>query len=302
MAVQPTPPLEVDHSVDDTRGTRTDSSVWLPRVFCVPDPESRVAAVIHKMPGKWWRLGRWDFATGAYEEGAWFNGRLYPQRCDLSPGGRWFSYLAAKYGSRWPAGETYNAVSRLPWLKALAAWQEYGTWSRGQHFGPDPAAWPAGAPAVGDVSILDSVGGIVKTNAAQFAVERRRGWVESASTPPRDPEDRWDQRRDMVMEKPSPDPECAAVLSVRSQFAALRSCPTSSPPDPAAYRLTQCGQTAVLTGVQWADWTFDGRLAVVTGSGLLQILDGRGQQVLRETRPRDGGPRPVPAPAWASEW
>ena len=193
-------------------------------------------------------------------------------------------------------------MARAATSDPLAAWQEHGTWSRGQHFGPDPAAWPAGEPAVGDVSILDTVGGLMTTHAAQFAVERRRGWAESASTPPRDPADVWDQRRDVVMEKPSPDPECAAVLSARSKFAALRCIPDYFPPDPTAYRLTQHGRTDVLTGVQWADWTFDGRLAVVTGSGLLQILDGRGQQVLRETRPRDGGPKPVPAPSWAAEW
>ena len=302
MATQPTPPLDPDSSVEDTRDGRTDASVWLPRVFCVPDPESRVAAVIHKMPGKWWRLGRWDFASGAYEKGAWFTGTLYPQCCDLSPGGHWFSYFACKYRSLWPAGDSYNAVSRLPWLKALAAWRECGAWSRGHHFGPDPAAWPVGTPAIGDVSILDAVGGMAKTHAAPFAVERRRGWAESASTPPRDPADVWDERRDVVMEKSSPDADCASVLSVRSKFAAFRTCPTSFRPDPTAYRLTQHGRTDILTGVQWADWTFDGRLAVVTGSGLLQILDARGQKVLREARPRDGGPSPRPAPAWAGEW
>ncbi len=302
MTVEPTPPLEFDRSVDDARGARADSSVWLPRVFCVPDPESRVAAVIHKMPGRWWRLGRWDFASGAYEEGAWFRGTLYPQRCDLSPGGRWFSYFALQPNSSWAPGENYHAVSRLPWLKALAAWREYATGGYVLQFVPDPAEWAIGNPAFGDVSVLSTVSGLRATEPSQFAVERRRGWAESISTPPPDAAYFWQERREVVMEKPSPDAECAAVLSVRSRFAGFRTCPTICPPDPTAYRLTHRGRTAVLTGVQWADWTFDGRLAVVTGSGLLQILDGRGQQVLRETRPRDGSPRPLPAPAWASEW
>jgi len=271
-------------------------------VFCVPDPESRVAAVIHKMPSRWWRLGRWDFASGAYEEGAWFRGNLYPQRCDLSPGGRWFSYFAYQPYSSWAPGENYYAVSRLPWLKALAAWREFTTAEYGLQFATDHAEWVIGQPAFGDVSVFRTVSGLRATGPAQFAVERRRGWAESASTPPPDSANFWQERRDVVMEKPSPDAEVAAVLSVRSKFAAFRTCPTSYPPDPTAYRLTGDGRTVVLTGVQWADWTFDGRLAVVTGSGLLQILDGRGQQVLRETRPRDGSPRPVPAPDWASEW
>ena len=88
----------------------------LPRIFCIPDPSSRVAAVLQKCPRKWWRVGRWDLMSGKCEEGAWFRGTLYPQRCDLSPGGRWLSYFALKSESAWPAGETYNAVARLPWL------------------------------------------------------------------------------------------------------------------------------------------------------------------------------------------
>ena len=113
------------------------SSASVPRVFCIPDPGFRVAAVLERRPRQWWRVGRWDLLSGEYMAGAWFRGSLYPQRCDLSPDGRWLLYFARKDGADWPAGETYTAVSRLPWLKALAAWEELGTYSRGAHFTAD---------------------------------------------------------------------------------------------------------------------------------------------------------------------
>jgi hypothetical protein len=66
-------------------------------------------------------LGRWDVATPAYEPGEWLRGTTYPQRCDVSPDGRWFAYFAMKQAGEWELGATYVAISRLPWLTALAA-------------------------------------------------------------------------------------------------------------------------------------------------------------------------------------
>ena len=38
----------------------------------------------------------------------------------ISPDGTWFAYSAVKYPGTWEAGAVYEAVSRLPWLTALA--------------------------------------------------------------------------------------------------------------------------------------------------------------------------------------
>ncbi len=270
------------------------------RVFCVPDPAARVAAVIVRMPAKWWRVGRWDLVTGTYDEGAWYHGVLYPQRCDLSPGGRYLSYFTLNPGTDWPAGECYNAVSRLPWLRALAAWSEYGTWSRGFHFVDDPIVWEVGDPAVGGAAVREAVGGMRVTEPAQFAVERRRGWQELASTPPRDSADGWDQERDnVVMEKPSPGGG-RVVLSVAGRFEAFRNLADLWPPAPKPYSLTRKGVARPLAGVRWADWTADGVLAAVTDAGALQVRDG--ERVVHEALLGTRGPKPGPAPVWAGEW
>lgn len=271
------------------------------RVFCVTDPTGRVAVVIERRPQKWWRLGSWDLVRGDYREGAWFRGTLYPQRCDLSPDGRWFCYFAFKNDSAWPAGPTYNAISRPPWLKTLAAWQESGTWSRGFHFVTDPGVWEIGDPTVGEAHVR-GVFGLRQTTPAQFATERRRGWRESASTPPRDPEDVWDERRDVVMEKPAPCGGRSAVLTVTGKFEAFRDCSDLWPPNPAAYQLLRRRTCSVVEGAHWADWTPESNLAVATHSGALQIRDGLGERVIREFVLGDDRPQPTPAPAWAGEW
>jgi hypothetical protein len=54
-------------------------------------------------------------------------GRLFPHRCDLSPDGKWFVYLAMPERGC----DTFNAVSRPPRLIVAAQWKTYGTWFGG---------------------------------------------------------------------------------------------------------------------------------------------------------------------------
>ena len=241
--------------------------------------------------------------TGVYEPGAWFRGRLYPHRWDVSPGGRWFCYFTYNYkhNSDWPCGETYNAVSRLPWLRALAAWRETGTYSYGYHFTTDPTIWEIGQPTVGDAGPCRGVCGVAQIRPSQFPTERRRGWVESAETLPRDPDDMWDERRQVVMEKPKPG-SARVTLSVRGGRWADRAWPVLMPPAPTPYRLNRGGVQHELAGVVWADWTADGRMAVATTSGMLQLRDGDSGRAVSEVALPDGEPRPQPAPAWAESW
>lgn len=271
------------------------------RIYCITDPESRVAVVMEKRPRQWWRLGRWDLVSGLYEEGAWFCGLLYPQRCDLSPGGLWFSYFAFKPNSDWPAGESYDAISRMPWLQALAAWREIGTYSRGYHFVEECKVWDIGDATVGDVNPCRESFGMRRTEPEQFSVARRRGWKESESTPPRSSSDVWDDLRKVTMEKPSPVDD-RAILSVNGRFQAERGLPDVWPPDLSAYVHTRKGRATILTGVQWADWTFEGHLAQATEDGRLLIWDTRRKRAISETSLGFDQPKPKQAPDWAGQW
>lgn len=275
-----------------------------PRIFGIPAAEAPVVAVMRRGPTDWWHLGRWDVAGDRYEPGAWFKGALYPQKCDLSPDGRWFGYSALKYGREWSAGDIYEAVSRLPWLEALAAWNAGTTYTRGFHFVAGAAGHNAmGVPDVGDIEPCLRELGIALNPIEQFAVERRRGWSESADTPARTDSDPWDDRRNVELVKVQPGESSRYVLHVSGSYAGHRSSPQVR--EPAVYSLTDAsGAMYVLDDVQWADWDERGRLLMATTAGELQIRvpgDDGWHTVFAEdlTVVR---PDPRPAPPWATEW
>jgi len=258
-------------------------------------------AVLRRGPSDWSHVGRWDVARGTYEPGAWIRANLYPQRCDLSPDGRWLCYFTLKGGARWDVGDTYVAISRLPWLTALAAWSTCGTWTSGAHFVDDRSVWDAGPPDAGDVAPCQARLGLATTRPASFAVERRRGWTETADTPPRAAGDMWDQARERIaVEKPRPGAGGGVRLRVRGHYAAFR----AAAPGDVVYDVVEGDGVTPLEDVQWADWDADGRLLVATRAGRLEVRDGARPLVATQPHAELGAlaPDPAPAPAEAEAW
>lgn len=267
-----------------------------PRLFGIPARAAPVVAVLRRGPSSWAQVGRWDVgARPAYTPGSWLHGTLYPQRCDLSPDGRYLAYLTlvGSVSADWAPGTTYVAVSRLPWLTALAAWGTAGTWSRGVHFA-EPGVWQVPEPDAGDAEPLRRTHGLAVSGAEIFAVERRTGWVEEASTPPRGARDLWDEKRaeQVVMARPSP--RDGTVLTARGGQAAFRGLPGWF--EPPLYALGD----EVLVDAQWADWTADGRLLVATAQGTLQVRVG--PEVTWEHDLAALEPDPQPPPPEAARW
>ena len=272
------------------------------RLFGIPATRAPIVAVFRRGPSAWSHVGRWDVARGVYEPGAWIRANLYPQRCDVSPDGRWLCYFTLKMPGRWKAGSTYVALSRLPWLAALAAWGTNGTWTRGAHFVDDPRLWEVGEPDEGDAGPCRGKFGLAVTRPAMFAVERRRGWTETADSPPRNERDVWDEQRGsgVTMEKPRPRTSGRVRLRVHGYFAAFR----DSPAKDVMYELFDGTQVTALAEAQWADWDAAGRLLVATRDGRLQIRElGEGSpRVVSEADAGTGGPRPVAPPPEALRW
>lgn len=235
-----------------------------------------MVAILRRGPSDWSQVNRWDPEAGTFERGSWIHANLYPQRCDLSPDGQWFSYFTLRQKSSWAAGPTYIAISRLPWLTALAAWGTCGTWTCGLHFVERRRTWEVGPPAEGDIEPLrQRYGfGLELTRPPGFAVERRRGWSETADSPPYDAaNDPWDIRRvpRLTMEKPRPGLEPSTRLTVAGWFAAYRSGQPSW--SEVRYAIETGEPRRPLDGVQWADWDRAGRLLVATTSGRLEVRE-----------------------------
>jgi hypothetical protein len=98
---------------------------------------------------------------------------IYPQRCDLSPDGRWFAYFALKASAERELGPTYIAISRLPWLTALAAWGIGSTRRRGMQFVQDRAVQEVDELDLGDLSRVRERYGRL-TRAGSSRTPRRR--------------------------------------------------------------------------------------------------------------------------------
>lgn len=106
-----------------------------PRLFVVMAAKARVAVVIRRGPSQWAHLTLWNTERDELDEGAWFRGRIYAEKCDLSPDGQLFVY-AAHQGNKLQTSYTdsWTAVSRPPWLHALALWPMGTTYGGGGRF------------------------------------------------------------------------------------------------------------------------------------------------------------------------
>lgn len=121
-----------------------------PRLFVVLAREAPIGVILRRGPAPWYHVILWHTDTDEFEHGAWFKGRIYEERCDLSPDGQVFLYFALQ-GSRWRTSYkgSWTAVSRPPWLQALALWPQGDTWGGGGRFvGKRKVALWTGMPSV----------------------------------------------------------------------------------------------------------------------------------------------------------
>jgi hypothetical protein len=269
-----------------------------PRIYCIPAAEAPVVAVFRRGPTNWSHVGRWNLAERRYEPGAWLRGRIFPRRSDLSPDGRLLCYFAHKPTATWELGEAYVALSKPPWLTALHAFGTCGTWTRGYYFtkddgGDDPEHVKLPIPYS-----LRSIPGV------QFANERRRSWEEAPDSPPRDPKDTWDERRNARMQKRQPGGKRTLYMESVGWAGGEFGVDQAVDGLRVRYSLESDGDLKQLDELQWADWDREGQLLVATRSGRLQVwnLDGDGPKVLFEQDLSFLEPNPSPAPAWAQRW
>jgi hypothetical protein len=92
------------------------------RLFVIPARDAPFAIILRRGPSRWYHLIRWQIELDVFEPGAWFRGRIYEERCDLSPDGKLFVYICHVGAFRESYTSSWTAVSRAPWLHALALW------------------------------------------------------------------------------------------------------------------------------------------------------------------------------------
>jgi hypothetical protein len=276
-----------------------------PGIHVIRAAHAPAAVVFRRGPGRWWHISRWHLDTGDIEGGAWLYGTLYPRRCDLSPDGELLYYFALRMSRKEFLGvsglQTYSAVSKAPWLFALAAWRELGTWTRGYHFvegALEEDEVSIGVPQHGDLGPMKRYR-LARTDPRQYDNERRRGWVEHELCPPHKPSDVWDEARSVILAKPSPDGKRRLVLQDQEWISGVPGRIEGRSP---LFRLEKGRRITELPDAVWADWDSVGRLLVATREGKLQIHNLESGKLLREAAIAPLRPVPRAAPAWAQSW
>lgn len=106
-----------------------------PRLFVIMAARAPLAVIIRRGPASWVQLVLWDTKRDRFTPGSWFRGRIYEEKCDLSPDGELFVY-AALQGRKFNTGygHAWTALSRPPWLHALVLWPMHTTYGGGGRF------------------------------------------------------------------------------------------------------------------------------------------------------------------------
>ncbi|WP_435022246.1 hypothetical protein TA3x_002814 [Tundrisphaera sp. TA3] len=108
------------------------------RLFVILARDVPKAVILRRGPSRWFHVILWDMAGDLFTPGAWLHGRIYEEKCDLSPDGQLFVYFAYKTNR---IGEStyaaFTAVSRPPWLRALVMWPQDDTYGGGGRFPAD---------------------------------------------------------------------------------------------------------------------------------------------------------------------
>jgi hypothetical protein len=105
------------------------------RLFVIQARDEPVAVILRRGPSGWYHVIQWNTHNDTFLHGAWIKGRIYEEKCDLSPDGRLFVYFVhqgSRFGSRFT--DAWTAVSRVPWLTALAVWPQGTTYGGGGRF------------------------------------------------------------------------------------------------------------------------------------------------------------------------
>jgi len=95
--------------------------------------EANETVIFRRGPSKWVQILKWNTVTDEIIQGHWFNGRIYTEKADLSPCGNYMIYFAAKFKKEIDK-YSWTAISKPPYLTAIALWKKSDTFNGGGLF------------------------------------------------------------------------------------------------------------------------------------------------------------------------
>jgi hypothetical protein len=257
--------------------------------------QADVALILRRGPTRWVELILWDTKKDKFQRGQWFHGRIYDERCDLSPDGTKFIYFASKYGRKRDADmpDTWTAISKPPYFTALALWPNGTTYGGGGLFLDNQCLWHA---EWGPIHPRFSLKGLVEVSDDVLCVSfhekflddrevlhlRHAGWevVEQAG------------RRRLKWKKASPTGKAELLLDRCSSAPSYFLVSANKHTEPQPFE------------AEWADWDQRGRLIVALKGKLLTGKYNRHKPLHFEELAdfNDDRPQNIEAPEWARRW
>ncbi len=304
--------------------------------------EASVGVILRRGPSRWVQMIHWDTERDIFTLGQWFKGRVYENKCDLSPDGKLFIYFVHK-GNNWRLhpdyGYTWTAISKPPYFTALALWKEYGTWGGGGHFYDNktvgiyvPASYQHPDHPPRGIIVLDSgskeylnwerlkqvlqahwelvqKGRDVRDDYKALLASLNEGTPDSQLDVVGD----WYQLLDMEMEGKSSN---SWLVKLNPPTIWRKPYPDYSlEKHYFGYRMNRgevnklfivknkTGEKVLLSDATWADFDQQGRLVLAKEGKLFAATLDNGDLKLTELADFNGSkPDPQPAPDWAQKW
>lgn len=100
-----------------------------------------VGVIIRRGPAKYVCTMLWDRRRDEFRMGQWLKGRINERRSDLSPDGKYLIYFAMNGKWQSEVKGSWTAISRAPYLKAIALFPKGNCWYGGGLFTGKHTYW-----------------------------------------------------------------------------------------------------------------------------------------------------------------
>jgi hypothetical protein len=111
------------------------------RVHILLARDAPVGVAIRRGPSKRVCTVLWDRERDEFSVGQWMKGRIYERRCDVSPRGKYLIYFAMNGHWESETKGSWTAISRAPYLRALAMFPKGDCWNGGGLFTSECEYW-----------------------------------------------------------------------------------------------------------------------------------------------------------------
>jgi hypothetical protein len=125
------------------------------RIHVLMASHAPVGLVIRRGPSKCVATLLWDRHQDDFRLGQWLKGRIYERRSDLSSDGQYFIYFAMNGHWQSESRGAWTAISRAPYLKAIAFFPKGDCWNGGGLWTGRASYWLNGCHTVArDTSVV----------------------------------------------------------------------------------------------------------------------------------------------------